>query len=96
MICNNAGERKWAISATKDSSGVYQMTTQHHGRGKSRGILSVMRNDTFPEPQSTEVFRKDKAQAGVNAIEDDRDAWLYFMILTYPPKWGKTPKRAAA
>jgi hypothetical protein len=96
LILNQSGERRFAVSAKRDGNGVYQINQQHYGRGKSRGILQVMRNDTFPDPQSHEVFRKDKAQAGVNAIEDDRDAMLYWMILTYPPVWGKTPKRAAA
>jgi hypothetical protein len=96
LILNQAGERRFVVGASKDKNGIYTMAKQHYGRGKSRGILNVMRNDTFPDPSSHEVFRKDKREAGVNALEDDRDALLYGMILTYPPVWGKTPKRAAA
>jgi hypothetical protein len=95
LICNSAGERRMAVAANKDSHGVYQIAKQSFGRGKTRGILNVMRNDTFPEQGSAGVFRKDKAQAGVNAIEDDRDATLYWSTIIYPPEWGKVMRKAA-
>jgi hypothetical protein len=89
MIHNNAGQRRVAVAAKRGSDGIYQIARQHFGEGKVRGILNVMRNDTYPESDSREIFRKDKKERGENALEDDRDAFLYWVVCNHPPAWGQ-------
>jgi hypothetical protein len=79
-------QRKFAISCTRDDTGEYVINKQHHGERKSRGLMNVMRMDTYPDPKSKETFVKDKGQAGINAIEDDRDQWLYTLVCHYHPE----------
>lgn len=93
MIATTDGARHFAIAATKDNAGRYQ-TKQHFGEGKSRGLLACMRGDTFPPVQSREIFIKDKPTRGVHAIEDDRDAFLYFAVCEFPPSIGAGGRRS--
>lgn len=85
MILNSKGERRFCVAANKNKHGVYEIAKQHFGQRKQRGILNVMRNDTYPDPNSKEIFNKDKGRAGKNAIEDDRDAFLYWITKNHPP-----------
>ena len=78
-------QRRICVAANKDEFGTYQINKQHHGERKMRGILNMFRADTYPDPKSREVFNKDKASAGANAVEDDRDATLYFSVCWHPP-----------
>lgn len=87
IILNSIGERTMLIAAKRSARGVYE-TRQHFGEGKTRGILNVMRYDQYPDPASREIFIKDKATRGVNALEDDRDAFLYWAVGLHPPAWG--------
>lgn len=82
MILNSRGERRFVISATKDKHGTYQ-TVKHMGKNQTRGLLDVMRLDTYPD--NDEVFNKDKAKLKTGALEDARDAWLYPLIINHPP-----------
>jgi hypothetical protein len=86
LIYNNAGERRFcvAVKSDKDRDGSYRIAAQHYGEGKSRGIMNVMRNDTYPDPKEKGVFSKDKPKLGVNALEDDRDAMLYHIACNHP------------
>lgn len=88
IILNNAGERRFCVAANKGSDGVYRIADQQYGEGKNRGILNVMRNDEYPDPKSKEVFNKDKTDLGVDALEDDRDAWLYWVVCAHPIGFG--------
>lgn len=88
MMFNNAGQRRFAVAANKDKHGIYQIAKQHFGHGKMRGILNVMRSDTYPDDTQNGIFRKDKAKRGQNALEDDRDCMLYWMVCNHPPAWG--------
>lgn len=85
MICNTKGERRFVVAANKNKHGTYEIAKQHFGERKQRGILNVMRNDTYPDPGSKELMVKDKGRAGKNALEDDRDAALYWMTYLHPP-----------
>jgi len=84
LIYNNSGERRFCIAAKRGADGRYEIAAQHYGEGKTRGLLNVMRNDTFPDADSKEIFRKDKKQMGANALEDDRDAFLYWCVCNHP------------
>ena len=95
LMLNTAGERRFAVAAKKDKHGIYQIARQHFGERKQRGIMHMLRNDTFPKPESRDIFVKDKSVAGANALEDDRDCMLYWMVLQHPPVWAATTKRAA-
>jgi hypothetical protein len=86
LIYNNAGERRFcvAVKDAPDRDGQYRIAAQHYGEGKTRGLLNVMRNDTYPDPKEKGVFTKDKGKLGVNALEDDRDAFLYWVVCSHP------------
>lgn len=92
MILVDSGERQLAVAARRGSDGQYEMR-QHFGEGKSRGFLNVMRSDTYPPVSSKDLFWKDKGQRGINALEDDRDQFLYFAVCEFPPVWGLGGKR---
>jgi hypothetical protein len=77
--------KRWVVAANKDRDGEYQIAKQHYGERKRRGILNCLRTDTYPDAKSKEVFNKDKGQAGKNAVEDDRDCFLYANILWRHP-----------
>ncbi len=103
-LCNNrklpgtlehVTERRFCVAANKDRRGIYQIAKQHYGERKQRGILNMFRNDTFPDPSSRDVFNDDKKTAGINAVEDDRDAWGYGISVFHPQPWAKSSKRAA-
>ena len=87
LILNTRGERRFAIAANKNKAGTYEITKQHFGEGKTTGILQVMRNDQYPAPESNEIFNKDKSKLGKNALEDPRDAMLYWMVENHPPSF---------
>jgi len=95
LILNSAGERRFCVAAQKDKAGNYIPIEQVYGQRKVRGVLNVMRNDTYPDSSEKGTFRKDKAKAGANALEDDRDAMLYWMICNHPPTWTEKTKRAS-
>ena len=78
-------KRRICVAANKDEFGAYQITKQHHGERKMRGILNMFRSDTYPDPKSREVFNKDKSSAGINAVEDDRDCVLHYSTNKFPP-----------
>jgi hypothetical protein len=77
--------KRWVVAANKDRDGEYQIAKQHYGERKRRGILNCLRTDTYPDAKSKDVFNKDKGQAGKNAVEDDRDCFLYANILWRHP-----------
>ncbi len=83
LILNTAGERRFAVAANKNKQGKYVIDKQYFGDNKTRGILNVMRNDTYSDT-SDSVFVKDKGRAGKNALEDDRDAFLYWVTCLHP------------
>jgi hypothetical protein len=83
LICNTKGDRRFCVAAKKNKIGEYEIVKQIDGHGKMRGILNVMRNDVFPE-DSDDLFIKDKSSAKRNAIEDDRDAALYGVVINHP------------
>jgi hypothetical protein len=87
LIFNTMGHRRMAVAANKDKHGVYQIAKQHWGEGKRRGILNVMRADVFPDDTKSGIFVKDKSKRGQNALEDDRDAFLYWVVCNHPPSW---------
>jgi hypothetical protein len=78
-------QRRICVAANKDDTGLYQIAERHHGERKTRGVLSMFRNDTYPDPKSKDTFVKDKASAGVHANEDPRDSVLYFSVNWHPP-----------
>jgi hypothetical protein len=82
MIYNNAEQRHFMIAADKDKNGIYQ-TVKHMGKNQARGLLDVMRLDTYPD--NDQVFNKDKAKLKTGALEDSRDAWLYHIVNNHPP-----------
>jgi hypothetical protein len=81
MILNNAGQRRFMIAANKDKNGIYN-TVKHMGQNQARGLLDVMRLDTYPD--NDDVFNKDKAKLKTGALEDSRDAWLYPVVINHP------------
>lgn len=87
MICNTKDERRFVVAANKNKHGIYEIARQHFGERKQRGILNVMRNDTYPDPSSKDTFNKDKGKAGKNALEDDRDAFAYWVTYLHPPSF---------
>jgi len=89
MLLNNAGHRRLAVAAGKNSKGQYELKKRHFQRNKSRGILNMFRNDTFPDVRSDDVFIKDKGKGatGANNMEDDRDCILYAMVDLHKPQW---------
>jgi len=84
LILNKKGERRFCVAANKNKHGQYEIAEQHYGQNKQRGILNVMRNDTYDESGKDDIFVKDKGKAGKNALEDDRDAMLYWMAINHP------------
>jgi hypothetical protein len=75
IVCNSVGERRFCISKQLES--FYP--------GPTRGLLDVMRHDTYPEPGSVDYFRKDKG-AGI-FHEDSRDQFLYTAVSVYKPSY---------
>lgn len=93
LILNTKGERRFAVAATKNKHGRYVIDKQHFGEGKMRGILNVMRNDTYSD-NDDKVFIKDKGKVGKNALEDDRDAFLYWVACNHPLNFNKVISKA--
>lgn len=96
LIKNIRGERRIAVAGKKNEFDKYIILEQHEGENKSRGILPMFRRDEYPDVKSSDLFNKDKATKGVNAIEDDRDATLYWVVCCHPPKWVVSEQRAAS
>jgi hypothetical protein len=94
LILNTRGERRLAIVAKQDDRGLWHHAKQIHGDGKQRGLINVMRRDAYAEDTSDDIFVKDKKTKGKNAIEDDRDACLYWAVCAHPPKWIKSELRS--
>jgi hypothetical protein len=84
LILNSNGQRRFCVAANKNKHGQYEIAEQHFGENKQRGILNVMRNDTYDDSAKDDIFVKDKGKAGKNALEDDRDAMLYWMAINHP------------
>jgi hypothetical protein len=82
LILNTQNERRFVIAAEKDSNGIYQ-TIKHMGKNQTRGLLDVMRLDTYPDDDN--VFNKDKKKLKTGALEDARDSWLYHLVNNHPP-----------
>ena len=95
VILNMRGERRIAVAGKLNELGKYQILEQHHGEGKSRGVLQMFRRDEYPDVKSSDIFQKDKTTKGANAIEDDRDATLYWVVCCHPPRWVETEQRAS-
>jgi hypothetical protein len=75
-ICNSVGERQFLISTQLES----------HYPGPTRGLMDVMRHDTYPEPgKGRDYFRKEKGTGIFH--EDSRDQWLYTMVSVFPPTY---------
>jgi hypothetical protein len=75
-ICNSIGDRRFLISTQLES--FYP--------GPTRGLMDVMRHDTYPDPgQGTDYFRKEKSKGIFH--EDSRDGWLYVMVSVFPPNY---------
>lgn len=53
--------------------------------GPTRGIIDMLRNDTYPEAGGTDYFRKEKSKGIYH--EDTRDQFLYTCIGVYPPEF---------
>jgi hypothetical protein len=75
IICNSQQERRFCVSSKLDS----------FYKGASRGLLDVMRHDTYPDPGSKDYFRKEKGQGIYH--EDSRDQFLYVAVSVYPPTY---------
>jgi hypothetical protein len=75
LIHNAAGQRRFCIS--KRLKSFYP--------GPTRGLLDVMRNDTYPEPGYPHYFRKEKDDGIFH--EDSRDYFLYATVSINPPKY---------
>jgi hypothetical protein len=89
---NGLGERRLCISS--------KLRRHEHewspGRPKNRGVEMMLLTDSYPDVTSRDVFIKDKKTKGTDAIEDDRDALLYGMILLHTPNWArKAPGKMA-
>lgn len=95
LMLNTLGERRFAVACNKDQHGRYQIIERHYGENKQRGIMHMLRTDTFPEDNSDGTFVKDKNKNGLSALEDCRDAMLYWMIYNHAPTWTQTKRRAA-
>jgi hypothetical protein len=96
-LFNGLGERRLCISS--------KLRRNEHewspGRMKNRGVEMMLLTDSYPEvggkTSAKDVFIKDKKTKGTDAIEDDRDALLYGMILLHTPNWArKAPGKMAA
>ncbi len=79
-------QRRFVVAANKDNNGIYQISKQHYGERKTRGILNMFRRDTYPDPSTGDIFTKDKGSLGISAIEDDRDCFLYVCICWRHPE----------
>ncbi len=75
IIRNARGLRRFCISTKLES----------FYKGASRGLMDVMRHDTYPDPGSKDYFRKEKSQGIYH--EDSRDAFLYMAVSVYPPEF---------
>ena len=84
LLCNTAGERSLLISKQ----------LQSHHEGPSRGVLDMLRHDTWPASGSSDYFRKEKGKGIYH--EDSRDALLYWAVGMFPPQWAQYTKWAAA
>jgi hypothetical protein len=83
IICNSAGERRFCISKQLDS----------FHQGSTRGMLDLMRHDTYPDPGAKDYFRKEKGQGIFH--EDTRDQFLYVAVSVYPPTYRPQERWAA-
>lgn len=72
LVANVAGHRQIAISS--------ECTV--HGNA-ARSLAEVWRCDTWPSSGDT-LLAKDKSSGGPG-LEDMRDAWLYYSVITHPP-----------
>lgn len=95
LMLNTLGERRFAVACNRDKHDRYQIVERHYGENKQRGIMHMLRTDTFPEDNSQGTFYKDKNANGLAAVEDCRDTMLYWMVHNHPPEWNKTKRRAA-
>jgi hypothetical protein len=73
LIKASNGARQFCVSTQLDS----------FYTGKTRGLLDMLRHDTFPDPGTPEYFRKEKSKGIYH--EDSRDQFLYTCIGVYPP-----------
>lgn len=82
----------------EDSTGVRRFCVSNQFQsfypGKSRGLLDMLRHDTYPDAGTTrDYFRKEKSSGLFH--EDSRDQWLYTVIGVYPPQFGRTNRAVA-
>jgi hypothetical protein len=75
LIESSDGVRRFCVSTKLKS----------HYTGKTRGIMDMLRHDTFPEPGSSHYFRKEKTRGIYH--EDSRDQWLYACVGVFPPAY---------
>lgn len=77
LLLNGAGHRQFCVSDKLKS---------HYRTSPECGIRTVLTQDTWAEkPRAGEYMPKDKSERGGAALEDMRDAWLYWAIATHPP-----------
>jgi hypothetical protein len=75
QLCASTGRRQVLISK--------QMATYYPG--KTRGILDMLKGDTWPDSDCQTYFRKEKGSGIYH--EDTRDVVLYFCVVLWPPAW---------
>lgn len=66
------------------------MGLKSHNPSLRRGVLELFASDTWPdvgEPGAAGLLRKDKAR-NPNSVEDTRDAVLYGVVCSHPPRVG--------
>jgi len=78
LLCNSAQHRTFVVS--KQLKSFYT--------DKGRGIIEMLRHDTYPDPGASDHFRKEKKQGIFH--EDSRDAFLYACVGVYPPDFKPT------
>jgi hypothetical protein len=86
LICNTIGERRYCIS---------QNIKRHGPSNRQWGILNCMLTDEWPEPGSSDKYRKDKGVAGIGNCEDPRDSGFYLMTHNHRPSWAESDRWAA-
>jgi hypothetical protein len=87
-LLNALGERRFCIS---------ERLRQYPERSP-RGIRTMLTADQWPSGRSIrvgEALPKDKRTSGKAALEDVRDAWLYYCVGMHPPKWVQEKRGAA-
>lgn len=60
----------------------------HTYGNKARSFYNMIQQDAWPKPGAAHWFAKDKLKKRESAIEDTRDAFMYFSVVEFTPRVG--------